>query len=303
VVSPDGRTLYTPTQSATGCGQIYTGIDLGSGARRGPAFADIGDLTQIAPSPDGGSLAYTTCGPTAGVYVQRTAGTLVTIGGDARVGHLAWSPDSNILAYAFGTPSAIREVPLGRIVFSPRVFRAPDAGCVLTSPQFAEAGLFAVEQCSGHAQLLLFDPISGAQLRSWTLSTAARTEVGDLAIDPAGRWALFSLNTNLEKVQALLLPLTGSTASPRVILDGVSHVAWLPDPGTIPVATTSPPTTRQVLRQSTTVPLHRVTTVPTAPAQTTADTLWIPSCTLGAPTTPDFINGCRRPDGSIQPPP
>lgn len=308
VVSPDGRTLYAPTQQG-GCGRGYLAIDTATGVSKGPAFAGINDLTSVAPSPDGHTLAYTAgCGSVQGVsdvHLRRPNGSTTSVPAGGHAIQLSWNPDGTMLAligyHDGGDALQVWDVGASTVT-GPRVIPAPDAGCSLGLPRFATDALYAVEQCppnnvSGSSpvtlRLVRLEPTSGAKRQSWSLARAPYAMAADLAIDPSGGWALYSVGTPSINGQVSLLSLGSAAAKARVLLSDAFAVAWLPASH----ATLAPPTAT-TRPQATTPP----TVAATVASTTTSTVSNLPSCTSGAPTTPYFINGCRRPDGSIQPP-
>ncbi len=180
--------------------------------------------------------------------------------------------------------------------------------------RFAGHSLYATEEClpatakgataATTVALLLLDPVTGTRIKSWPLATAPDALVADLAVDPTGGWALYSLDTRSLSGQVSLLSLADAGAKPRVVLSDAFEVAWLPDSVVTanPVPTTPTTAARPATTTPTGAPVTVITTVPTSPA-TNPTSIQLPSCSLGAPATPLFMYGCIRPDGSVQPPP
>jgi hypothetical protein len=327
-VSVDGRTLYAPTQQASSCSRTYLAIDTASGVSSGVAFAGLSGLQLVAPGPDGQTLAYTTgCQASAAdpsaTHLRRPDGSTTTLATGGAAIQLSWSADATMLAVEVNTAGAgvgglgglggasglggLQVWSIGpSSVSGPRVVAPVHQGCQLALPRFAGNGLFVTETCPAPqaasaspavVRLLLLDPATGALRRSWTLLSAPYAMAADLAVDPTGGWALYSLDADKINGQVSLLSLAPTTAKARVILNDAFEVAWLPSPAS---ASSAGPTSGAV---PTTVPVTVAGTVPaTIPPPTTPTSLWVPSCGLGAPTTPYFPNGCVRPDGSIQPP-
>jgi hypothetical protein len=245
-VSPDGRTLYAPTQLANACDRSYQAIDIATGVSRGPAFVGLSDLTGVAPSPDGQTLAYTAgCGTAAGiadVYLRRPDGTTTFLPSGGQVVQMSWSHDGTMLAFeTFDTPGSASVLQVWTIgpnsITGPKVVPAPDPGCALSLPRFAGNGLFAVEQCPAKAaqasspvtlRLVLLDPATGSMPRSWALASAPSAIAADLTVDPTGGWALYSLDTSSVSGQVSLLDLGPTASPPRVLLSHTFEVAWLP---------------------------------------------------------------------------
>jgi hypothetical protein len=75
---------------------------------------------------------------------------------------------------------------------------------------------------------VLLDPTTGTKQRSWALASAPSAMLADLAVDPTGGWALYSLGTDTVNGQVSLLDLGPATAQPRVLRSDTFEVAWLP---------------------------------------------------------------------------